>query len=144
MATLGLASALAGRRRLGHSRAFLLIAVTGAMAIDTAAVVAANFGPVHYDPNGDQLIVTMIFDGTNPDHHFSVQWGPCRKVDQADQPAHQIIDVSILDDQWNDAATKSYTKTVRVPLASLSCRPATVTLRTAPDFYASVDVPARP
>jgi hypothetical protein len=114
------------------------------MAMDTAAVVAANFGSVHYDPNSDQLIVTMIYDGTNPDHHFSIQWGPCHKVDQPDQPAHQIIDVSILDDQWNDAATKSYTKTVRVPLASLSCRPATVTLRTAPDFYASIDVPARP
>ena len=144
MATLGLASALGERRRLGHSRAFLLTAVTGAMAMDTAAVVAANFGSVHYDPNSDQLIVTMIYDGTNPDHHFSIQWGPCHKVDQPDQPAHQIIDVSILDDQWNDAATKSYTKTVRVPLASLSCRPATVTLRTAPDFYASIDVPARP
>jgi hypothetical protein len=86
----------------------------------------------------------MIYDGTNPDHHFSIQWGACRKIDQPDQPAHQIIDLSILDDQWNDAATKSYTKTVSVPLASLSCRPATVTLRTAPDFYASVDVPARP
>jgi hypothetical protein len=114
------------------------------LAIGTAAVVAASFGSVHYDPSSDQLIVTMIYDGTNPDHHFSVQWGPCSKVDQLGQPAHQTIDVSILDDQWNDAATKSYTKTVRVPLATLSCRPATVTLRTAPDFYASVDIPARP
>jgi hypothetical protein len=119
----------------------LLIAVAVAMTTDTAAVMAANFGPVRYDPNSDELIVTMMYDGTNPNHHFSTQWGPCRKVDQ---PAHQTIDLSILDDQWNDAATKPYTATVRVPLVNVSCRPATVTLRTAPDFYASLDIPARP
>jgi len=122
----------------------LASAVTVAIATAAAAVMAASFGPVRYDATSDELIVTMIYDGTNPDHHFSIQWGPCRKVEQQDQPAHQLIDVSILDDQWNDAATKAYTKTVRVPLAALSCRPATVTLRTAPDFYESLEVPARP
>ena len=114
------------------------------MVTATTALMAASFGPVRYDPSTDELVVTMIYDGTNPDHHFSLEWGPCRKVDQKDQQAHQLIDLSILDDQWNDAATKSYTKTVRVPLATLSCRPATVTLRTAPDFYESVNIPARP
>jgi len=114
------------------------------MATATAAVMAASFGPVRYDPSRDELVVTMIYDGTNPDHHFSVQWGPCRKVDQQDHQAHQMIEVSVLDDQWNDTATKTYTKTVKVPLATLSCRPATVTLRTAPDFYESLDIPARP
>ena len=141
MATLGLASALGGERRLKDSRAFLLIAVTIALMTDTAVVMAANFGPVRYDANSDQLIVTMIYDGTNPNHQFSVQWGPCRKLDQ---PARQTIEASILDDQWNDAATKTYTETVKVPLATLSCRPATVTLRSPPDFYTSVDIPARP
>lgn len=144
MATLGLASAQVGGRWLEDSYAFLLIAVAAAMATDTDAAMAASFGPVRYDPTSDQLIVTMIYDGTKPDHHFSIQWGTCRKVDQPDQRAHQTIDVSILDDQWNDAATKPYTETIRVPLATLSCRPATVTLRTAPEFYTSVDIPARP
>jgi hypothetical protein len=119
----------------------LLIAVAAATATDSAAVMAASFGSVRYDPSSDQLIVTMIYDGTNPNHHFSIEWGPCRKLDQ---PARQTIDVSILDDQWNDAATKTYTEMVRVPLATLSCRPATVTLRTAPDFLTSLDIPARP
>jgi hypothetical protein len=144
MATFGLASALGGWLRSQGSRGFLPIAVAVAMAADGAAVMAATFGTVRYDPTGDQLIVTMIYDGTNPDHHFSIQWGPCRKAHQSDQPAHQTIDVSILDDQWNDAATKTYTETVRIPLASVSCRPATVTLRTAPDFFTSLDIPARP
>jgi hypothetical protein len=144
MATLDLASAPAEARLVERSRALLLIAVIVAMATETTAVMAANFGSVSYDPNGDQIIATMIYDGTNPDHHFSVQWGNCRKLDQPDHTAHQTIDVNILDDQWNDAATKPYTKTVKVSLASLSCRPATVTLRTAPDFYASLEIPARP
>jgi hypothetical protein len=141
MATLGLASALSRGGRLEDFRAFSLIAVAIATVTATGVVMAANFGAVRYDPNSDQLIVTMIYDGTNPNHHFSVQWGPCRKLDQ---PPRQVIDASILDDQWNDAATKTYTETVRVPLATLSCRPATVTLRSPPDFYTSLDIPARP
>lgn len=141
MATLCLESAPGGTGRRGDFHVLSLIAVAVAMAADTATVMAANFGSAQYDPNGDQLIVTMIYDGTNPDHHFSIQWGTCRKLDQ---PAHQTIDVSILDDQWNDAATKTFTETVRIPLATLSCRPATVTLRTAPDFSTSLDIPARP
>jgi len=141
MATLGLASALGRGRRLEDSRALLLIAVAIAMMTDTAVVMAANFGPVRYDPNSDQLIVTMIYDGTNPNHHFSVEWGACRKLSQ---PTRQAIDASIVSDQWNDAATQTFTVTVKVPLADLSCRPATVTLRTAPGFYTSLDIPARP
>ena len=142
--TLDLASAPGVARLLEHFRAFLLITVIAAMTTGTTAAVAANFGSVSYDPNSDQIIATMIYDGTNPDHHFSIQWGNCRKIDQPDHSVHQTIDVSILDDQWNDAATKPYTKTVKVPLATLSCRPATVTLRTAPDFHASLEIPAHP
>ncbi|MGH9485877.1 MAG: hypothetical protein ACRD1F_12550, partial [Terriglobales bacterium] len=135
------------RRRLGDFRSFLLVAVAVAMATATAVVKADTFGPVRYDPNSDQLIVTIIYDGTNPDHQFSIQWGRCRKFDQPGQPAHQII-VSLLDNQYDDAARTRYTKTVRVPLASLSCRPARVTLVTTPTSYgnrpgarASLDIP---
>ena len=142
--TSGLASVLGGGRRSEDSRVFLLIVVAVTMASVAAAVMADTFGPVRYDPNSDQLIVTMIYDGTNPNHHFSIKWGDCRRVNPPDQPVQQTIVVSILDDQWNDAATKTYTETVTVPLATLSCRPATVTLRTAPDFITTVDIPARP
>jgi len=144
MANFRLASAPGVRRRREGFRTFPVIAVAVAMTTDTAAVMAAAFGSAHYDPDSDQLIVTMIYEGTNPNHHFSIQWGQCQKVDQPGQPAHQAIDVSVLDDQWNDAATKTYTETIRVPLANLSCRPAAVTLRTAPDFFTSLDIPARP
>ena len=91
----------------------------------------------------DQLIATMIYDGTHPNHHFTIKWGPCRKSNQ-DQQTHQTIDVNLLDDDGNDAATKTYTELVTISLANLSCRPATVTLWTPPNFDRSIDVPSRP
>lgn len=102
-----------------------------AMVAASAPVMADAFGPTHYDPKGNQLVVTMLYDGTNPNHHFSIQWGRCRKlVDQLHEPARKIIEIDILDDQGNDAATKGYRKIVKIPLAGLSCRPSTVTLWT--------------
>lgn len=113
-----------------------------AMATAPAAVMGANFETVSYDSGGDQLIVTMTYEGTNPNHHFSIQWGPCRKhIDQLNEPPRNIVEVGILDDQGSDAAENSYTKVVKVSLAGLSCRPATVTLWTPPHFTASIDIP---
>lgn len=112
------------------------------MVVTPTTVMADAFGPVHYDPKRDQIIVAMIYDGTDPHHHFSIRWGRCRKLhDQPHGPARKIISVGILDDQGNDAATKRYTKIVRVPLAGLSCRPATVTLWAPPNQYTSLDIP---
>jgi hypothetical protein len=130
-----------GPRRLNVVRAFSLIAVAVVMAGASTAAMADWFGPVRYDPNSDQLIITLMYDGTNPDHHLSVQWGLCRKLEQPravgpdgsplKQPAQQL-ELRILDDQGNDAAKKTYTKTLQVPLAAVSCRPARVTLTTDP------------
>jgi hypothetical protein len=139
-ATSRLASALGGQRRL-EPRSCLLIAIAAAMATASAGVMAATFGPVVYDPNGDQLIVTMIYDGTKSNHHFSMYWDTCRRDDQ---PVRQTIGMNILDDDYSDAATTTYTETIRVPLANLSCRPATVVLWTPPRSTASVNIPVRP
>lgn len=110
--------------------------------VTPASAMADAFGPVSYDPQSDQIIVTMIYEGTNPNHHFTFQWGRCHKrIDQPGQPAHQIINLGILDDQGNDAATRSYRETIKVPLAGISCRPATVTLWTSPKQYTRVDIP---
>ena len=118
------------------------IAFAAATLTAAAAVLADTLGPVRYDPNGDQLVITMIYDGTNPNHHFSFQWGRCRKViDQLGGPAHQTIGLSIFDDQGNDAAKESFTTSVKVPLAGISCRPATVVLRSPPRQTTSIDIP---
>lgn len=140
-ASLGLVSALGGQPRLEDFRRCFLIVVAAAMTTASAAVMAATFGPVRYDPNGDQLMVTMIYDGTKPDHHFSIYWDTCRKDDQ---PVRQTIGINILDEDYNDAATTTYTEALKVPLATLSCRPATVVLWTPPSSTESVDIPARP
>lgn len=118
---------------MGTAKHLALITVGVAIATAPAAATADSFGPVRYDPKGDQLIVTMIYDGTNPDHHFSIQWDPCRKLDQPGAPAHQVA-VAVFDDQGDDAPSKSYAKTISVPLAALSCRPARVTLVTEPNI----------
>ena len=120
--------------------------ITCVVALATAAAeMADDFGPVHYDPKRDQLIVTVSYEGTNPNHHFSIQWGRCRELaDQLHEPPHKIIEVDILDDQGNDAAVKSFTRIVKIPLTGLSCRPSTVTLWTpggASGFSTSLDIP---
>jgi hypothetical protein len=81
----------------------------------------------------------VLYRGTNPDHQFSLKWGPC--IDHGGN-RHEIV-AELLDQQYEDAARKDYKKTVRMSLAGMDCRPAAVTLRTAPRFYYTLTVPAR-
>jgi hypothetical protein len=96
-------------------------------------LLADNFVDAHYDGSTDELVITMRYSGTNPDHNFSLQWGGC--TDSTDNSGVQRIDATIEDDQWRDAARELFTKTIRVSLAPLACRPAVLTLHTAPHFY---------
>ena len=115
----------------------LLLALSAGLASRIAP--ADNFSDVHYDARGDQLVVTMLYRGTNPDHTFSVTWGACK---DGKSNVHEI-EANVLDSQWQDAAQRNYRKTTNFSLADLSCRPATLTLRTAPRFYYTVRIPAR-
>jgi hypothetical protein len=101
---------------------------------------ADNFANVIYDDRTDQLVVTISYRGTNPDHVFSLQWGPCRSL-----PAGGGKDIvaEVLDSQWQDAAVKNFQNTTRFDLEKLQCRPAKLTLRTAPRFYYTLQIPAR-
>ena len=104
-----------------------------------SAAYAAALSSVAYDPKTDELIVPMSYQGTNPDHQFSVQWGDCQTVGDGGN-THQIVGV-VLDSQWNDDALREFTKTVRFSLAGVNCRPATVTLRSAPRFEYTFQIP---
>ena len=116
------------------------VALSALVCLLVASAVRADaFSGAYYDPRTDELVVTMIYQGTNPDHRFSVQWGKCQKLGMSGD-VHQIA-VEVLDSQWSDAASQNFTKTVRFSLAGLHCRPADVTLRTAPRFYYTVHVP---
>jgi len=123
--------------------------MSGKLSIAAVAMVTVSspgmadaIGSAHYDPKGNQLIVTMLYEGTNPSHHFSIQWGSCGEIfTQLHEPPHKTIDVEIVDDQGNDAAMKSYTEVVQVPLAGMSCRPSSVVRWTQPNITISLDIP---
>src|SRR5215472_14362550 len=113
------------------------VAAIGLSLLGINSVRAASFSSAHYDPQTNELVVTLIYDGTDPDHQFSVQWGQCRPLGDA---GHQIAG-EVLDSQWNDVAKHHFTKTVRFGLGSINCRPATVTLRTAPRYEYTLQIP---
>lgn len=114
-----------------------VVAVLSVLAAPTS--LAGTFSSVEYDSKSNELVITMTYQGTNPDHQFSMQWGDCQTVADGGN-AHQIVG-EVLDSQWNDDAQHTFTKTVRFSLAGLNCRPATVTLRTAPRFEYTLQIP---
>jgi hypothetical protein len=111
-----------------------------ALSVFAAPVLYADtFSSASYDSNTDELVITMLYRGTNPDHRFSLQWGDCQTLGD-DGSKHQIV-AEVLDSQWNDDAQRTFTKTFRFKLAGLNCRPATVTLRTAPRYEITLQIP---
>jgi hypothetical protein len=103
------------------------------------AAHADNFGGVRYDGQTDQLVVTMIYRGTNPDHKFSLKWGKCQANQSGALPG---VTVEVLDDQFGDRAQQDFRKTKRFSLSGLPCpRPASVTLTTAPRFFYTLTIP---
>jgi hypothetical protein len=100
---------------------------------------ADTFSRVYLDPATDQLVVTMQYRGTNPDHVFTLKWGRCGRPQSSPLPE---VAAEVLDSQARDGASKDFTTTTRFDLANLPCRPARVTLRTAPHFYTTLVIPA--
>ena len=122
-------------------RALYRLAPAAAAAFFSSAAPADDFGRVRYDAQGDQLVVTMIYRGSNPNHGFSPKWGKCQANQSGDLPG---VTLEVLDDQFNDPAKQDYRKTVRFSLAELPCpRPVKVTLRTAPRFFYTLTIPGR-
>lgn len=122
------------------SRAALLGGLASLCMIAATPVLAANFLEARYDEETDELVVTLAYRGTNPDHTFSIEWGKCEPQQAA---GNYQISARVLDTQWNDHAREPFTKTVRFSLRNLRCRPATVGLFTAPQFKIDVTVPAK-
>jgi hypothetical protein len=117
----------------------LAAVLTLIMFVRPHASRADNFQRVSYDPATDELVIVVVYRGTNPDHQFSLKWGPC--IDRGNNQ-HEIA-AELLDQQFQDPERKDYRKTARMSLAAMNCRPATVTLRTAPRFLYTLTVPER-
>ena len=120
-----------------HSLSWLILAATATLV--SLAAQADNFVKVRYDRQSDRLVVTMVYRGTNPNHHFSLKWGPCQANQSGDLPG---VTAEVLDDQYDDAAEQDFTKIVRFDLAGMPCpRPVSVSLRTAPRFFYTLTIP---
>lgn len=101
---------------------------------------AEAFGRAFYDAKSDELIVTMLYSGTNPDHQFSLRWDNC--IAHPDGTAD--VRAQVVDSQERDAARQEFKKTVHFSLKDLPCRPARITLRASPRTYIALQVPAAP
>jgi hypothetical protein len=124
---------LLGRALIGLAQGLAVWALSNLAAAD-------NFANVFYDAQTDELVVTMNYSGTNPDHTFSLQWGQCQTL--ADTGVPEVV-ADVNDSQAQDAAQKDFKTTTRFSLENLPCRPAKLTLRTAPRFYYTLQIPAR-
>jgi hypothetical protein len=127
-----------------RGRCIMRLAVAAWLCSPVAAVLfnvahGDTFSGVSYDAGHDELVVTMAYRGTNPDHTFSLKWGPCETSANAGES--EIV-AEVLDSQWQDAARQPFKKTTRFSLADLPCRPVKLTLRTAPRFYVTLQIPA--
>lgn len=103
-----------------------------------APAAAISVTALTYDASKDQLVMTIAYRGTNPDHQFRVQWDACKKLDDERM---QILGL-LVDDQPNDRAKQDFTKPLRINLRDFSCRPSKVTIRTSAGFFTSIDIPA--
>lgn len=101
---------------------------------------ADNFGPSYYDRATNELVVTMLYGGTNPKHKFTIKWGGCQFDDSGRRMP--LANAEILDDQFNDTEQQQYTIVTRFGLADMPCpRPASVTVSTAPGFSFELVIP---
>jgi len=119
-----------------HSLSWLMPAALACFIMPAAH--ADNFGRIYYDKSTDRLVVTMLYRGTNPDHKFSLKWGECQTLQSGNLPG---VTVEVLDDQFEDVEQQDFKTTQRFSLEGLPCRPARVTLRTAPRFFRTLTIP---
>ena len=120
-----------------HRCAMLCLAPAAAAFLLCRPVRADDFGRVYFDKKNDRLVITMLYRGTNPNHKFSLKWGRCEAQQSGNLPG---VTVEVLDDQYEDAAQQDFKKTMHFSLANLPCRPALVTLRSAPRFFYTLTI----
>ncbi len=99
---------------------------------------AANLLDLVYDKAANELVATIVYDGTNANHKFRLEWGPCQAISG---PVPYDAGADVIDEQGMDIATREYTVKARFGLGGFPCRPALVTLRMGPRINRTVLVP---
>jgi hypothetical protein len=92
----------------------------------------------YYSAEQDALVVEIAYQGTNPNHEFSLAWDGCQQAGQG----RNVAVGRLIDSQGNDVAKTDFKVRRRFPLAGLACRPAEVTIRLGPVSNTTVSVPA--
>ncbi len=87
---------------------------------------AQNIVNLAYDAATNQLVATIAYQGTNPNHKFKLDWGPCETLYGA---VPNAASAEVTDEQWTDIAERDFTVHARFALGGFPCRPALVTLR---------------
>jgi hypothetical protein len=117
----------------------LWLTAAAATSLFALGAHADTFGRVRYDRQRNQLVVTMLYRGSNPNHKFSIKWGDCEPDQSGVLPG---VTGEVLDDQYKDPERQDFKKTVYFSLAGMPCpRPASVTLRSAPRFFYTLTIP---
>lgn len=111
------------------------------LALACCAAHAMNVLDLAYDAAADELVVTVAYRGTHADHRFTVTWEACRTLGDDRQEIFGLLH----DSDPNDPAKTEFTRTERISLKDLACRPAAVTIGSAnPLLRRTVNVPAPP
>jgi len=122
-------------RRAGAILAWVLLSPLLAMP---SQAMAQTILDAYYSASQDALVVEIAYQGTNPNHEFSLVWDGCQ---QAGEGRHVAV-ARLIDDQGNDVAKTDFRVRRRLSLAGLTCRPAEVTIRLGPVSNRTVSVPA--
>jgi hypothetical protein len=116
------------------------LALMGFVLVRSRPASADTFGPSHYDSATSELVVTVLYGGTNPNHRFTLKWGACEFDDSGRRMP--LANADMLDDQFDDAERQQYKVVARFSLANMPCpRPAIVTVSTAPGFSFELVIP---
>ena len=92
-----------------------------------------------YDAAADALVIEIAYQGTSPNHDFTLTWDPCQKTGNG---GHAVV-ARLIDRQGKETAQNDYQVSRRFELSGLQCRPAEVTVRLGPVSNRTVSVPAR-
>ena len=122
-------------RRIGRQLGCMLL---GWLLVPSFALGQTILG-AEYDPAADALVIEIAYQGTDPNHDFTLTWDPCRKTGNG---GHSVV-ARLIDRQGKDAAQNEYQVSRRFELSGLQCRPAEVTVRLGPVSNRTVSVPAR-
>jgi hypothetical protein len=119
------------------SNSALRILAFAAAVLFATQVHAQIIAGAVYDPVRDQLVADLVYQGTNPNHPFSLAWGECG----GGEPPYEV-EARVIDKQGDDIADQEFRVRRRFSLQDLKCRPALLTLRMGRHVFSPVFIPA--